>query len=700
MSFLAPLFLIGALAVALPILFHLIRRTTRERTVFSSLLFLLPTPPRLTRRSKLENILLLALRCAALGLLALGFARPFLKRPVSAAPSSAAKRTVILLDTSASMRRGALWSEACDKVQSLLRAASPADQVALFTFDRQVQSLVSFDQWNSAPAGDRVGLGLSRMKTVSPGWSSTHLGEALIGAAEALADTGGKSDLVQGRIVLVTDLQEGAHLEPLQSYEWPKNIEVAVETLKPQPTSNATLQQIADPDEPAPKTESAVRVRVSNCPDSRRDQFHVGWMQPEGRGFAGKPIDVYVPPGQSRVVALPLTAAPLGTNAIILLGDDEPFDNVIFVIPPEPVKLTVLYLGLDSESDPRGPLYFLRHAFRQTRRQAVQVLAHSAAAPILESDVSSSGLTILADPLTEPNAAALHNQIAAGKTVLFVIKSRDAASTLERLAGLNQLAVEEAAPPRYAMLAEIDFRHPLFAPFADPRFSDFTKVHFWKYRRLDPAEFPAARILAKFDSGDPALLEVPVGQGRLLVLASGWQPEDSQLALSTKFVPLLYSFLEQSGLPLSAPLEYHIGDTVPLAALGLGGASPLRIQLPDNSQLNLAANETNFSQTMLPGIYSFVSSQPPRSFAVNLDPAESRTAPAPHDELERLGVPVSRQTPTVARQAARTVRLQNTELESRQKLWRWLILALVGVLLAETWLAGWTARRANLEQAT
>src|SRR6266542_657688 len=36
MSFLAPLFLLGAAALALPVLFHLIRRTSREKITFSS----------------------------------------------------------------------------------------------------------------------------------------------------------------------------------------------------------------------------------------------------------------------------------------------------------------------------------------------------------------------------------------------------------------------------------------------------------------------------------------------------------------------------------------------------------------------------------------------------------------------------------------------------------------------------------------
>src|SRR5438552_13698735 len=99
MSLLAPIFLLGAFAISLPILFHLFRRSTREKTPFSSLMFLLPSPPRLTRRSRLEHILLLLLRCLVLCLLAIGFARPFLKKAVPPAPPSAARRLLLLVDT-------------------------------------------------------------------------------------------------------------------------------------------------------------------------------------------------------------------------------------------------------------------------------------------------------------------------------------------------------------------------------------------------------------------------------------------------------------------------------------------------------------------------------------------------------------------------------------------------------------------------
>ena len=79
MSFLAPLYVAGALAIGLPILFHLIQRRPRGEKTFSSLMFLSASPPRLTRRSRLDNLLLLLLRAAALILIASAFARPFLR---------------------------------------------------------------------------------------------------------------------------------------------------------------------------------------------------------------------------------------------------------------------------------------------------------------------------------------------------------------------------------------------------------------------------------------------------------------------------------------------------------------------------------------------------------------------------------------------------------------------------------------------
>ena len=539
MSFLAPLFLFGAVAVGLPVIFHLIRRTTRQRTQFSSLMFLHPTPPRLTQRSRLEHILLLLLRCAVICLLAVGFSRPFIQQSVDSSGSAPAKRILLLVDTSASMRRANLWADALDKIQSIIRQTSPADQVGIFAFDRVLKPLVSFDQWNAAPFGERAALALAAVRGTQPGWASTRLDAALLRAAEILADTSTKQTPGPGEIILISDLQEGSHLELLQGSEWPRNVQVVVEVLKPRHVSNASLQIVADPEDSDRKALVETRIRVNNVSDSRRDQFKVGWARADGLGFEGNPIEIYVPPGQSRVASLPASTNVASLNRILLRGDEEDFDNSLFAVPAEAVRLNVLYLGSESATDPKQSLYFLKRAFQETRREVVRVRAQSPKVPVSDAELVEVQMVIICESVPADMIKTLRDFAANGKTILCVLRNESERQTLAGLLDLDDVPLTEVRPTNYAMLGEVDLRDPLFAPFADPRFSDFTGIHFWKYRHIDLASVAQARALAKFDSGDPALVEVPVGKGRVLVLTSGWEPQDSQLALSTKFVPLL-----------------------------------------------------------------------------------------------------------------------------------------------------------------
>src|SRR5437899_6076313 len=118
-----------------------------------------------------------------------------------------------------------------------------------------------------------------------------------------------------------------------------------------------------------------------------------------------------------------------------------------------------------------------------------------------------------------------------GGTALFVKITTAAASTVGLFAGVDNLTAAEAATNGYSMFGQIDFEHPLFAPFADPRFSDFTKIHFWKHRKLETDRLSGARVLARLDNSDAALLEIPRGTCRLLLLVFVWHPVDSQLEL-------------------------------------------------------------------------------------------------------------------------------------------------------------------------
>jgi hypothetical protein len=694
MSFLAPLFLLGALAVAAPIVFHLIRRTSREKIPFSSLMFLRPTPPRMTRRSRLEHWLLLVLRCLVLGLLALGFARPFLQKPTAADPGAGAgRRWVVMVDTSASLRRDGLWAEAKARAARVLRETRPEDSVALVAFDRASRTLVSFEDWDRLPAGERAALAAARLDGVTPGWAGTHLGRALLNAAQLLEEQPGRAGpgaFAARKIVVISDGQEGAHLDGLQGFDWPRGVEVVLETLAAKHPTNAGLQLLSDGGgEAGAEGEAVVRVRVSNAATSRREQFQLGWRQPGSREEAGAPVDVYVPAGQSRVVAAPRAPAGLATGALVLRGDEEEFDNTAHVAVPAPVEVPVLYLGRDDVADPGQLLFYVNRALQQTRRQAARVTARPATGPLPPAGAADAVLWVLGESPSPEVARAVRERLASGRTGLLVLRDAGMGPALATLLGVGTVTMAEAGG-RHALLGQIDFTHPLFAPFADPRYSDFTKIHFWKHRRLDTNGLPGARVVAGFDDGSPALVQFPVGRGSLLVLTAGWHPADSQLALSTKFVPLLYSLLELAGAASAAPAVVTVGDPVPLGPTN--EAARMVVRRPDGVEVRPGAVAA-LADTALPGVYTLVSATATQRFAVNLDAAESRTGPWQTETLERLGVPLKPPAPVVKASPEQERRLRDTELEQQQKLWRWLLVVVLGLLVAETWMAGWLSRR-------
>ncbi len=697
MSFLAPFFLLGAAAIAAPILFHLIRRTSKEKQPFSSLMFLQPSPPRVTKRSRLENLLLLLLRCLVLALLALGFARPFIPRPVEVNNDpNAGRKIVVMVDASASMRREGVWDGAVKKAQEILNDAGRADRVALYTFDRVVVRHVGFEEWGQMPEAQRAGAAGERLAAAQPSWAGTRLGNALISAVEALEEA--DSDDTQAQwsgpreIVLISDLQKGSDVDSLQAYEWPEGVTLRIEPVKAPKPTNAGIQLVAERrDGPRQKEDAGPRVRVTNSADSKREQFHVGWVSGTSPDFLGGLAEAYVPPGQSRVVRL--SKAPAGAKdlKVKLVGDDEEFDNIVWHVEQEPQVVPVVYLGSEKDTDLEQPLFYLNRAFQESKLEKIEVIQRPQATPVAQTDLDRTRFVVLARAPVGGEAASLKAFIENGGTILATLKNADDAASIGTLTGGAFPKAEEADVKQYAMLGEIDFEHPLFAPFADPRFSDFTKIRFWKYRKLDLDAAPAARIVARFDNGDPAIAEFPIGKGTLIALTSGWQPSDSVLARSSKFVPLLYALLENSGAIRSIISRVQVGDEVGFD--GAPGAPAVSVTKPDGTTVQLEEG-AKFAATDQPGVYTAKIGEARQTFAVNLAAGESRTAPIPVEELEVHGATLTAPELTPEQTEAKKRLMLKSQLESQQKLWRWLVVAALLVLIVESFVAGKLTRPA------
>jgi hypothetical protein len=675
MNFLAPWFLLGAAAIAVPILFHLIRRSARERVPFSSLLFLRPTPPRATRRRKLEHIALLCLRCLAILLLALGFARPFLPKSNASPPSaSEGRQTLILLDTSASMRREGLWPKALDAAKHYLNKAQVADRLAIVAFDQQSRPLVSFADWSSWSPDQRTALATARLDAASPGWFGTQLGLALTTAAEQFAEANPNETAAGRDIILISDMQEGAKLDGLQGHDWPKGVRVMIERVDPRKPGNAGLEILNSNDGKGRQP----RARIVNTRDSSQDKFQLTWIATNATPV-GKPTPIYLPPGQTRTFLAPDFPTNIAAGALRLTGGDA-FNDAAYFVAPETEHATIQYFGADSPNDPDQLRYYLQRAFPDSARRHVEITNAAA---------GSYSIAVIPGSLSEAEVKDVRVALTSGRTALLILTNMAPGPTLAALVGAADLDLAESTGD-FALLGEIDFSHPIFAPFADPRFSDFSHIHFWRHRRLTIPSNLGARVLAKFDDGSPALAQIPVGKGSLLILTSGWNPADSQLALSSKFVPLLQSILDWSGGAVPTRSQFQIGESIP-APVATGDT--LTWVKPDQKTIALAAG-TPFPETDLPGIYSVSTPSGFKRFAVNLPLDESRTAPLSADDLARLCVPLETKidAPVVNEFELKRHALQE-ELENRQKLWRWLIAGLLAVGFVEIILGGWLARR-------
>jgi hypothetical protein len=304
-------------------------------------------------------------------------------------------------------------------------------------------------------------------------------------------------------------------------------------------------------------------------------------------------------------------------------------------------------------------------------------------------------LVLLTDAPTPAQVPALQDFVRRGGLIIVVLRNPDDAAGLALLAGTSPIPTTEAAVDGFSLLTDIDFAHPALAAFADPKFSDFTTLHFWKHRRVDARAIPQLQVLARFDDGDIAIGEIPLGDGRIVFLTSGWSRDDSQLAVWSKFVPLMNGLLEMSVPPAGAGRQLIVGDVLPWRALGPSPTDPLMLTRPDGTTASLTADGDD-KRAELPGFYTVTTgtdATPLATFAVNLPASESDTAPLGVEQLEALGLPLEAQERAASVAAETRQDVANAEIEQGQRMWRWVLLAAIALLAIETLWAGWLTRR-------
>ena len=695
MGLLAPLFLLGLAAVAVPILIHL-RLRHRSRVVrFPSLMFISRAPYRSMRRRRLRDVLLLLMRCLAVALLALAFARPLWQGDAAAGTASSSRLVVLLLDNSFSMGFGDRWQRAMAAAESAFADLDAADRGALVVYSDEAEL-------QSAPTTDAALLA-AMVQDVEVAPRATSLLPAIQMARGVLAEAG---ELGRRELLIVSDFQRSSWT-PENVAALPAGVELRLLDVggEDEEVRNAAVTDVVfDHARSGDREQVGIAARIS----------HLVVREPSAAP-AGTPLRAEVDllldreVVQTRAVELGADSSTMvnfapevlerqrTTRGTVRLRDDAlAADNEFrFVLSP---AHEVGVLVIEPDGDRRRGRY-LEEALALGRRPFFRVNRVQASG-FQRSMLDGKSVVVINDAAQELSASA-GNAVAGfvrngGGLLLSVERGMTQAPGLLREFGVTSEGQADRLSGSAGSLAWFDTGHPVFDVFATARSGDFSSASFFRYHRLVLPEGAAA--IARFDDGAPALLDLMpaaddgapgAASGRVLVLPTSFDTFWNTLPLQAVFLPFVHrsvEYLAGYSLPRS---WYRVGEVAQVELPGGQAESEgdgYVSVAPSGRESRIDADGGGLLLDVEePGFYEFrevradVSTEP-LTLASNVPVAESDLSRLDLDEFMSRIRPREEESASATEAAA----LTPEERERRQRLWWFLIAAAALVLAAET----------------
>ncbi|NNK63929.1 MAG: VWA domain-containing protein [Gemmatimonadetes bacterium] len=529
MSFLSPLFLLAAAAVAVPLVLHLFHRQEGQRVVFPALRYLLKTEKEHARRIRLRQLLLLLLRCAVVVVLALAGARLVLAGRGAAHPPTA---VVVLLDNSLSS--GRVLGE--DRVLDRLKDAALEGLEAATAEDR-VWVLRVGEPWDIAVPGSARA---ARTRILETGVSGARgdLSSALRRAGQLLAD----ADMGAGEIHLVSDLQASAFdiSSAAETGEYPVLVWRGLGDGMPanryllEAQMGGGLPPLANR-----RTELAVGVSGGDPDDEVTVRLFIDGRV---RGAAA------VGPGQAAV--LPIGPFAEGwvegyaeADPDALRDDDRRWFAVPVRAPPR--------VGRSGDSGPfvESALEVLEEGGRIVLGGSPDVLLTAAGAGLPDSEVRT-----VVHPPADPSLLPALNRRLADAGVEWRVRDD---------VGAGEVTVAENRVP-----------------------VDLEGVRIRRRYRLEASPGAAGSVLARVSDGTPWLVATEAAGRPVLLIGSPMDDVASTLPVDAAMVPLLEWFVTGWGAGgIRAPGE--VGRSLPLPSTATMVEDPVGVRWPVDGSLEL-----------------------------------------------------------------------------------------------------------------
>lgn len=537
MSFIHAAFLAAGLAVAIPWLLHLTRKRKYRRIRLGSLQFLEPLVRDRHRMSRIEQWPLLLLRCLAVLLLALLFARPFFPKPAPAPP--AAGEFVILLDASGSItpkQADAIRKQAAKTIASLTKATRPV----IAAVSDKVEIIPSLDAYQPIPGSPS---GFSR-------------------AVDWVVDRAASAPDAMAGVHWFTDLQR-APLPTAPSRLWPSGLSVEIHPALPPTDRNVAVEQI---DLLTPfggdHWEIEARVRVYGMPGEKpldlllttADGKQVAATTPTDGGTARFSWD-----GAAKDDLL------TGEVSVIRDGDSWPADDRRpFAFPTVQPKRVHLVDGDPGDSPFLSEAYFLEKALHASAAGKALSPFRATISPFLPSEGDRPDAIALCNvkglSSTNIRQLLLHLDRGAGLAVFLGDQTMPGAWSTMAEQGLFPRGLQTLAKPAPAFLRRSDLSHPGLAGLTRESARSLETVALTR-RFTWPADADWTTAM-EFDDASP--LVAFSNKRNIAVIAHPANREGSDLPLAPSFVPFVQGLFSHLSRPSdSEKTAVAIANAVP-----------------------------------------------------------------------------------------------------------------------------------------
>jgi hypothetical protein len=534
MSFLTPLYLIGAALVALPIVLHLLRRDVAPPLPFSAVRLLRRTPMERSRRHRLRDLLLLAMRVAALLLLAASFARPYRAGAVPAAGT-----TIVAVDRSFSMSP-ARMARARELARQAIDAAGQ-DRVLLVAFDERADVVSGSGRAADARAA---------LAGIEPGFGATRYAAVLEKAADLLLDESTTAAGGAGRLVIVSDLQRSGFDDT--GAELPEDIDLAVRDAGGSSGNLSVATATID------RREVLVTLRNAAAQALASDVL----VTIDGQTLA--PRRASVPANGTAEVRVEAGSDVRQVKAVLVNDwrDGYAADNERFAVRAAPALPLVLVV---SGAPGASSGFYLTRALLAEGEEGPDFAVRSVTGPAFSRlsaaelrDVTAIVL-LSTHGLDRRAGERLQAFVRGGGGVLVAAGPDSDAAVLSTLFAwtppLRSRDVRDAG-----VLAATDLRHPVLRPF-DAVAANLGQIAFARAWHVDAAD--GWRVVARYTNGDAALAERGEGNGRVLLLTSDVDRRWNDFPLHASFVPFTQEIARYLGARPPAASAYDVADVPP-----------------------------------------------------------------------------------------------------------------------------------------